>query len=290
MRTNNYLVLCLIYSLFFISCKNENINVKNTGQWSFNTIENPFDEKINHAWLLSEGTNRVALKVNYFTKDSSYNAYFEGVGNSTCDNKRLKIIFDDEEDVYLADAISNEFGSEWFVYSPSKLHQNIGLRDYITVEKFLILLTKHSEVAIRFQSNCGKKDFNFDISGAKNVFDYVIGDDIDLEKIVSQQEKEKEKENIKQKNLKLIYSGENFKTVLKNNGYIRTRPYYSAFLRDSNYNAMRFEQGKEIIFSECSSYSDYCKVVCYEGNELPTSVTFYVKITSLNLQLVEKIN
>ena len=168
MRTFYFFIGALTFFVIFIGCTNKEKtnqeNINNSSAWILESEENPFDGKVNIAYLEAENSESATLIINYHEKISDYNLYFTGIGNSRCDNKILRFAFDDEDEIYSARGITNNSGSEWFIYSPLDRFQVSALNgDYLSQEELLLFLTYYNKATIRFESDCGVKDYNFSI-------------------------------------------------------------------------------------------------------------------------------
>jgi hypothetical protein len=192
----NFLIIVVI---FFISTN------ALSQRWSYEKGGDAFDGRYRTALIEGSGSdapyNEPLFVVNYFKKNKNINVYISEAGYAGCDNKIIKIKFNNNDTIYTFDVSTNSDKDVWF------LHEfDSNFYDYTTITKDQLLkkLMKYRKLFVRISSDCGESDLEFSLNGSANAINFVLPDNYFAIKKQKKIETRRKKEKMNKENKYLV--------------------------------------------------------------------------------------
>jgi len=172
----------------------------NSQTWTYEKGGNVFDGEYKTSSIIGIGSEWPyeipIFVVNVFNNNiDNPNIYLSNVTYAGCDNKQIKIIFDNESKVYNFTATTNENQDIWFLHLIIYEDVNIGYYDqdrkeWITrnspyykpqskfdkneFDNFIKDIKNRTKMHVRLQSDCTKYDCVFSLKGSTAALNFVF--------------------------------------------------------------------------------------------------------------------
>jgi hypothetical protein len=159
-------------SFFFIAVVFLNFTIYSQAQqWTYKLDGNEFDGKYKVAKVIGSGGSMPyqspVLIINYFLESKDLNIFIADGGYAGCDDKRIILKFDGDDNLYSMTSSTNVGSEVWF------FDDRYSDLSYISL---LEKLKSYSLVYMRLKSRCGQADYKFPLSGSTKAIDYVAAD------------------------------------------------------------------------------------------------------------------
>lgn len=215
-----------ILSLVFVLFVSQNTFSQS---WTYSSGGNAFDGKYRTSSITGTGTNypynKPLFVVNYFENSKSLNIYIADVGYAGCDNKIVKIKFNNNDTIYAFDASTDENKEIWFLsqYSYNYNYTNL------TFDQLLKKLMRYSKMYIRITSDCGQNDLEFSLNGSTKAIKFVLPKNyFEIQKRKKIEETKREREEKKKKQEKIFEQKQVDKLLKNGDTYVQYGKYDSA--------------------------------------------------------------
>jgi len=226
-------------------------------RWTYKKGGDAFDGKYRSASIEGYGTdapyNDPLFVVNYFKKSKSLNLYISEAGYAGCDNKIIKIKFNNNDTIYTFDVSTNSDKDVWFLHEYTS-----DFYDYntLTIDQLLKKLMKYRTLFVRISSDCGKSDLEFSLNGSSKAINFVLPENYfaiqKKKRIKKKQEKieERQRREARAKYNEFIEQGNKYKKQDKYDSAIMRYKMASEIMPDYKKPVNKIEKVKKIIEKE----------------------------------------
>lgn len=256
-------------------------SIANGQNWKYTSKENAFDGKYCAASIIGKGGkypfNNPSFVINFFEKDNTLNIYIADAGYAGCDNKKVIIKFNGDNNLYEFNATTNNDKDSWFLEFSYEDKEN-----NISVFKLLEKMKGNAKMHTRLISDCGHGDYEFSLNGSSSAINKVTSSYYaKVNKIKEEIRKAKAEED---KIYAIIASGRTLKANTFYKVSILFEPKNSSF-----YKSLTLEKGEEILFSVYPENPEYFILKKSSTIELPQDSTFYITKFSIDLKTVQEV-
>lgn len=139
-------------------------------KWDYKKGGDAFDGEYKASSVIGKGEEfpyeNPVFVVNYFPNKGNLNVYISDAGYAGCSDKKVKVNFQKEDDIYTFNATTGGNEENWF----------LSQGDDITIRELLEKMTRFITLNVRISSECGKNDLKFSLSGSNEAINYVLPD------------------------------------------------------------------------------------------------------------------
>ncbi len=142
-------------------------------KWSYKNGENAFDGKFKYAHIQGFGSefpfNNPILVINCFEGHFYPNIYIRDIGYAGCDNKIIKIKFDEIDLTYEFRAETDKNENNWYLQEIDRKNGSF--------HQLIKKIASHKKMYIRASSDCRQIDLAFSLNGSAEAINFVLPND-----------------------------------------------------------------------------------------------------------------